>query len=96
MSLTVNGKGGDSEDGPVDLHELGDKSAVLLRDYYTSSNSKVTIKPRVPDSASVGLHTDLEVALGRTLGDRPNLDSIISVALARNTLVFTLRLGLST
>lgn len=80
----MNGKSGNPEDGPIDLDKLGYESAVLLRDDHSASNGEVTIKPRMPDSASIGLYANLEIALGRTLGDGSNLDKLVSAVLARD------------
>ena len=71
----MNGERGDTEERTVNLDELGGEASVLVHNNDASGKRQVTIEPRVPDSASIGLDAYLEVAELGLLGDWPNLDT---------------------
>ena len=57
--LAVNGEGRDAEQRSVYLDELGLELAVLLSCDDTTSQREVSVEPCVPDSTTIGLHSDL-------------------------------------
>merc|ERR1719331_2269542 len=59
-SVEVNGKRRHTHDGPVNLHEFRLKR-IPVPDDDSASDGQVTIKPRVPQTASIALHADTEV-----------------------------------
>ena len=73
---TVDGKGRDAKNWFIDLDQLGLEATVLLCNHDTASNREVTVKPRVPDTASVGFHPHLEILLLGAFRDRTNLEGV--------------------
>lgn len=51
--LTVNGEVWDPEDWSFDIDKFGCKCSRLVRSDDTSCNGEVTVKPRMPESASI-------------------------------------------
>jgi hypothetical protein len=60
-------------DIPVDLDQCVLECAVLVGNQHTSSNTKISIKPSVPDASTIQLDTNFEVARLLLLGNRFDL-----------------------
>ena len=71
--LTVDSQGGDTQDRLVNLDQFGGKITTLIREYDSSSNRKVAIEPRMPDTTTIGFNTYLKVPSPGFLGHRTNL-----------------------
>jgi hypothetical protein len=69
----VNGESGNTQDGTVDGNELRDESACVFSNDDPSGQGKISVEPGVPDSATVSLHTHLEIRGFGTLRDRADL-----------------------
>lgn len=66
---TMDSQGGDSKQRSTDLDQLGCKGAVLIGSDNPSSKTQVPVKPRMPDTPSIGFHPDLQVPLLTPLRD---------------------------
>ena len=66
----------DSKNGSINLYELRIKHARLFENDNSSCDREVTIKPRMPYTSSVCLHTDLKICRFTALWNGPNLASI--------------------
>lgn len=67
--LTMNGKGGDPQNWPLDLDEFRRVCTGLVGDDYTPGDGQVTVEPGVPDATTVSLNADLQVIRFRPLGN---------------------------
>ena len=71
--LTVDSQGGDTQDRLVNLDQFGGKVTTLISEYDSSSNRKVAIKPRMPDTTTIGFNTYLKVPRTGFLGYGTNI-----------------------
>eukprot|EP00048_Salpingoeca_helianthica_P015504 m.227119 g.227119 ORF g.227119 m.227119 type:complete len:306 (-) comp17120_c0_seq1:46-963(-) len=58
----VNGEVGDAQDRALHMHQLVGQQARGILDNDTARNSQVAIKPGVPETAAVSLHTHGQIA----------------------------------
>lgn len=70
---TADSQSGYAQDGTVDRDEPRDERAGALPGDDPSSQGKVSVEPRVPDTTTVGLHTGLEIRGLGALEDGANL-----------------------
>lgn len=61
-TVEVDGQGGDTEDGPVDLDEALGEAALAVADEGTAGDAQVAVEPGVPEPAAVRLDADLQEA----------------------------------
>lgn len=96
----MDSKGGNPQDGAVNLDKLGLVAPVLGGVDDPASNGQISVEPRVPDTAAIGLHCDLKVPSLLALGDRTDLmgTGMCELARVRRCMpgVRTRKLGLST
>ncbi|KAH3661783.1 hypothetical protein OGAPHI_005961 [Ogataea philodendri] len=57
----VNGKCRDSQNRFIQLDQLRDEFSTLIHENPTG-NTQISVEPGVPDSSTVGLHTNLDVS----------------------------------
>ena len=70
----MDGQGGDSKQGSVDLDESGCECPILASSDDPSRETQISVQPRMPDTSSVGLHPDLEISFLGPLRDRSDAE----------------------
>ena len=68
--------------GSVDLHKLRVEFSTAVRNDDSASQGEITVKPGMPQAASICLHSNLEIARVYLFGHRSDLQELGQMALA--------------
>jgi hypothetical protein len=64
-AIQMNAERWNAKNRPLDVHQTRRRGRVGRTDNHATSNRQITIKPRVPQSTAIGLHSDLRVSVRR-------------------------------